>query len=263
MIKKSYKYKLYGAILGDLCGQPYELQKYDKEITIHNPDSHITDDTIMTLATAYAIMNDLTFERAYKRFGEMYTDENKGLGYGSNFKNWINEPLGGLNYSFGNGCLMRISPIMYSSDNEQVLDMMIGASCYNSHAHIKSYETCLKLKDLYLGKGTVTSLVDIKPFNKFEVCAEPTFEFIKDLYNNMIFSMSAYTLSGNKNLLHDTIIKTVECKGDTDTNASIIGELTNYYTCGISESDVEYVENKLRSVDPFLLDILQDFNSVF
>lgn len=259
-MKKDYKYKLYGAILGDLCGQPYEFPvmraKYSEAI-IHNPYSHITDDTIMTLATAYAIMHNLTFEQVYKEFGKKYNDEANGLGYGSGFKEWINKPLGELNYSYGNGCLMRMSPIMYVTDNEKLMDMMIAASCYNSHAHPTSYETCLKLKDLYLWdkKGCyVDADVEILPFKRFKVTAEPTFEFIKKVHNNMLSQLIS---------LQDCILMAVNCGGDTDTNASIIGELANSHTCSISKEDAVYVEYKLSLVDPFLVEILKEFNEKF
>ena len=58
MIKKN---KLYGAILGDLAGQPYEFPILThfpdiKDINLHNPNSVFTDDTLMTLATAKSIM---------------------------------------------------------------------------------------------------------------------------------------------------------------------------------------------------------------
>lgn len=54
----SYKYKLYGAILGDLAGQPYEFNYKGNfnEFNIHDKKSNFTDDTIMTLATAKAIL---------------------------------------------------------------------------------------------------------------------------------------------------------------------------------------------------------------
>jgi ADP-ribosylglycohydrolase len=266
-MKKDYKYKLYGAILGDLCGQPFEfpvMRANYSDAIIHNPDSHITDDTIMTLATAYAIMNNLTFEKVYKEFGKKYTDEANGLGYGSGFKEWIDKPLGELNWSYGNGCLMRMSPIMYVTDNEMLMDLMIAASCYNSHAHPTSYETCLHLKDMYCGDIPATSLMEITPFKRFEVTAEPTIEFIGKMYNNMVFKLSPMTILGKTtDLLKETILETVKCGGDTDTNASIIGELVNFYTEGITEEDAEYVENKLRQVDPFLFEILKEFNEKY
>ena len=149
---------------------------------------------------------------------------------------------------------MRMSPIMYVTDNEKLMDMMIAASSYNSHAHPTSYESCLKLKDLYLWDDPLVSDVEILPFKRFEVTAEPTIEFIEKLHNNMITQMRS---------VQSCILLAVNCGGDTDTNASIIGELVNHYAEGITKEDADYVEYKLSLVDPFLVEILKEFNEKF
>lgn len=250
---RKVKYKLYGAILGDLCGQPMELQRYNGQVIIHNPDSHITDDTVMTLATAYAIMNGLTFETVYKAFGKIYTDEKNGLGYGAGFKEWIDKPLGVLNESYGNGCLMRMSPIIYASKNVTEMEFLIAASCYCSHSHIKSYESCIKLMGLYNGDFESHAQPIIK-FKKFEVTSEPTYQFIENLFFNKWESELMTT--------QECILKSIECGGDTDTNASIIGELVNYWNDDITDEDVTYVDSKLKEF-PELLNILKQFNEKY
>lgn len=237
--------KLYGAILGDLCGQPYEFPimvgPYTN-VNIHNPISVITDDTLMTLATANAMLEDITFEEAYKDMGLRYPGDH----YGSAFKQWINDPIGTIGKSYGNGCLMRISPLMYLNDTNEIKLKVID-SCICSHMNTISISSCLDLIDLYksaryrlwmrLGR-------EIVPFDRFKVKADDTFNFVKTCYNESL-------------TLHEAIITAVECGGDTDTNASIVGELMNYTWNGITDSDIIYVESKL---DKYLLDILQKFN---
>lgn len=80
--------KLYGAILGDLAGQPYEyhFEGDFSDFNIHNPNSHITDDTIMTLASADAVLHNIPFAEAYRAWYLMYPDDK--YGYGDNFKAW-------------------------------------------------------------------------------------------------------------------------------------------------------------------------------
>lgn len=243
-------HKLYGAILGDLCGQPFEFPPMKGpyiNVDIHNPNSDFTDDTIMTLATAYALLNDISFEKAYKLFGKIYYGDH----YGKNFKTWIYKPYGILNDSIGNGALMRVSPIMYVSNNQLEIDMLLAASCYNSHANVDSYNTCLALKDLYSNKYDISYMNNVIPFTKFESTVISTYNFIENLFG--------YSL---KNGLTSTesIIKAVECGGDTDTNASIIGELMNYIKNDLTIDDINYVESKL---DPFLLDVLKEFNEKY
>jgi len=247
----SNKNKLYGAILGDLCGQPFEFAGhtgYNKPITIRNEDSNITDDTLMTLATAYAILNNVTYEVAYKYFGKKYTNSN--IGYGHNFAQWLYRPIGEKLNSWGNGCLMRCSPIFYAfEDNEIMRHANIAASCLNSHDCFESVEACLNLDKLYFEfDNEHKPFADIPTkFERFEVKSTPTFEFIEKVFGHTISTELA-------------ILKAVECGGDTDTNASIVGELSNFHYNDLTEKDIEYVESKL---DPFLLNVLHTFNERF
>jgi ADP-ribosylglycohydrolase len=80
-------YKLYGAILGDLAGQPYEFPPMKgpyNNVDLHNPKAHITDDTIMTLASADHIMygerDKLSISQYYKWWGNMYPEAGYGKG---------------------------------------------------------------------------------------------------------------------------------------------------------------------------------------
>lgn len=261
MESKNYKYKLYGAILGDLCGQPFEYptrEPKDINPTIHNPNSHITDDSLLTLATAFALMNNITFEAAYKHFAKNFMDKNNTYGFGSRFIEWTLKPLGSISYSNGNGCLMRISPIIYANIDDVNMDMMIGASVYNSHANVDSYNACINLKNLYLYKYKHV-YQHVEPFTKIETNATKTIDTITKIYHNTLTTDN----NNSNDILTNAILNTVKLGGDTDTNASIIGELINYDTQGISDEDANYVENKLLEIDDLLLNIIKDFNQIF
>ena len=87
----------------------------------------------------------------------------------------------------------------------------------------------------------------IKPFTKFVVKADGTIDYIEKLYWGALST-------------HEAILKAVKSGGDTDTNASIIGELMNYTYNDITKRDVLYVESKL---DDYLLGILKAFNEKY
>lgn len=242
------KNKLYGAILGDLCGQPYEFKyKGDfSEFKMHNSESKFTDDTLMTLATAKSLIEDKTFEECYKEIGLKY----QGDYYGAKFKEWLKSDKGCFGNSFGNGCLMRLSPIMYINDKTLSANLVVE-SCLCSHLNPVSIIASCKLFDLYqesgLRKHASKYKPDIKSFEKFEVSADKTIKFIE----------SAYWIT---NSTHKTIEKVIKCGGDTDTNASIIGELMNYTFNDLNQKDIDYVRSKL---DSYLLEILDKFNEKY
>ena len=52
---------MYGAILGDMIGAPYEFDRGDKtkEFPLFCKHSHFTDDSVMTVAVAGALLNTI------------------------------------------------------------------------------------------------------------------------------------------------------------------------------------------------------------
>ena len=101
---------MMGAIIGDIVGSVYEWHNIKtKEFPLFREDCFFTDDTVMTVAVAEAVMNGGKrddFIDAMKKYGRMYPDS----GYGGRFGAWLlsddREPYN----SFGNGSAMRVSP---------------------------------------------------------------------------------------------------------------------------------------------------------
>lgn len=245
--------KLYGAILGDLAGQPYEY-KYEgdfSEFNIHDERSVVTDDTILTLATAaYMLGRYESFEDAYRQLGQKYYHLNC---FGKGFKEWLSTPYGTVNNSWGNGCLMRVSPCMMVNNIPKSLELSI-ASCMTSHAHYESVMALIKLNHLYFKEAryrrSCYPFRDKREYIKsgFFVDAKTTISIVENIY----LSTDRYVINA--------IEETVKIGGDTDTNASIVGELMNHTFKTLKPIDMDYVESKL---DSFLLDILYAFNKKF
>ena len=91
---------MYGAILGDMIGSPYEFDMGDKTkvFLLFSSRSHFTDDTVMTLAVAEGFMNALEQDSnaddnlikeciitSMKKYGHRYPD----AGYGARFGMWL------------------------------------------------------------------------------------------------------------------------------------------------------------------------------
>lgn len=114
---------MIGAIVGDMIGSPYELNTVMEvgsvgwEPLFHPTLSKFTDDTVLTMATADAILfasscnNDLPqdklFANRYKEWALKYPNR----GYGGTFWSWANQDLDIKNTSYADGCMMRCSPI--------------------------------------------------------------------------------------------------------------------------------------------------------
>jgi ADP-ribosylglycohydrolase len=81
--------------------------------------STFTDDTVMTLATAEALMSGRDYAKTYRRFGRRYP----GCGYGGMFVQWLESQTIEPYNSWGNGSAMRVSPVGFACETaEQVMD---------------------------------------------------------------------------------------------------------------------------------------------
>lgn len=122
---------MLGAIIGDICGSYYEhspVKDYDFELL--RDISNFTDDSVLTVATANAILTNTSYAINYKNFGKLHIHR----GFGRNFISWIEKGNKPYN-SFGNGSAMRVSPIGYMFDTieETLLEAKKSAECTHNH----------------------------------------------------------------------------------------------------------------------------------
>ena len=102
---------MFGAILGDIVGSPYEFDRGRKvkDFPLFRESSMFTDDTVMTIAVAEAFMEagqEVTDEEIkallisnMRRWGRKYPY----AGYGMRFSIWLAEPRPKPYGSYGNG----------------------------------------------------------------------------------------------------------------------------------------------------------------
>ena len=112
---------MYGAILGDIIGSPYEFDRGDKtkNFPLFSRYSTFTDDTVMTIAVASAFMDTgLDEDKAkilkriatsLKHFASIYPH----AGYGGRFRWWLHSNTLEPYNSFGNGSAMRVSSVAW------------------------------------------------------------------------------------------------------------------------------------------------------
>ena len=116
---------MYGAILGDIVGSPYEFDCNNykaKDFPLFSRRSDFTDDTVMTLAVAKALLSSrgqddtavkAALVREMQQLGRAYPDR----GYGTHFGGWLYEDDPQPYQSYGNGSAMRVSPAAWLAKN--------------------------------------------------------------------------------------------------------------------------------------------------
>jgi ADP-ribosylglycohydrolase len=108
-----------GAIAGDIIGSVYErhnVKTVDFDLFCHK--SRFTDDSVLTLATMDALLNQRNYTESYQLFGRNYPHR----GYGGNFRSWIRSENPEPYNSFANGSAMRVSPVgWYGNSIDEVM----------------------------------------------------------------------------------------------------------------------------------------------
>ena len=132
---------MYGAILGDIIGSPYEFDMggKTKEFPLFSSRSVFTDDTVMTIAVAEAFLNapddkDVIRQRltdSMQKWGRRYP----GAGYGVRFSGWLEIKEPKPYNSFGNGSAMRVSSVAWLYNDLETVRRMARLSAEVTHNH--------------------------------------------------------------------------------------------------------------------------------
>ena len=126
---------MLGAIIGDIVGSRFEWHNHrSKRFKLFTADCFFTDDTVMTLAVAQAILeaagdyknlSQLTIKHMQK-IGRRYPD----CGYGGMFATWMFSDQPQPYNSFGNGAAMRVSACGFAATSLQ--EAQPGAESHRS-----------------------------------------------------------------------------------------------------------------------------------
>ena len=228
---------MYGAILGDIIGSPYEFDMGDKakNFPLFSEKSYFTDDTIMTIAVAEAFMDAPDDEdeirqrliQSMQKWGHRYP----GAGYGARFICWLALKDATPYYSFGNGSAMRVSSVAWLYDDLDTVRRMARLSAEVSHNHpegIKGAEATAAA--IFLAR-TGNSKAEIKAYIENEFCYDlsrtcdeirPNYYHVESCQETVPEAITAF-LEGES--FEDVIRNAVSLGGDCDTLTCIAGSI--------------------------------------
>ncbi|MCL2737139.1 MAG: ADP-ribosylglycohydrolase family protein [Propionibacteriaceae bacterium] len=248
---------MLGAIIGDIVGSPFEGgPAVSKDFPLFSARSHATDDTVMTIAVADALLRDASappFVDALKEWGRRYPD----AGYGLRFLLWVMSAERSPYGSWGNGSAMRVSPCAwYATSLEQAEDLARRSACVThdhpegirgaqatagaiylarsqaSHAQIREYVRTTHGYDLS------RSLDEIRASSSFDESCRGT----------VPEALTAYLDSSG---FLDAVRNAVSIGGDTDTLAAITGAIAEAeygVPASVATQALDALDERMRGV---------------
>ena len=110
---------MFGAILGDIIGQPYEFDRghKTKEFPLFSKHPHFTDDSVMTIAICDGILkagldaDENTMKTSMITSMQLWGHKYPHAGYGGRFYQWLAMENTKPYNSWGNGSAMRVASV--------------------------------------------------------------------------------------------------------------------------------------------------------
>ena len=133
---------MIGAILGDMIGAPYEFDRSPKtkEFPLFGPGTEFTDDSVMTVAVAEALLDAsggsddeirAALVSSMRKWGGRYPC----AGYGARFYGWLRAKDPGPYGSYGNGSAMRVSAAGWLYDTVEETRRIARLTAEVTHNH--------------------------------------------------------------------------------------------------------------------------------
>lgn len=250
---------MYGAILGDIIGSPFEFDRGDKtkDFKLFSRRSHFTDDSVMTLAVCEALLKvgqDATVKEiedavisSMQSWGRRYPHE----GYGGYFRRWLAARHPEPYNSFGNGSAMRVSAAGWLYDSLEKTRVVAKATANVTHNHPEGIKGAEATASAIFMARNGSSKEEIKKYieNEFHYDLNRTLDEIRPSFHmdetcqkTVPEAIIAFLEARD---FEDAIRNAVSLGGDTDTLGAITGSIAEAYF-GISETLISECRNRIN-----------------
>ncbi|MBN1532539.1 MAG: ADP-ribosylglycohydrolase family protein [Spirochaetes bacterium] len=246
---------MIGAIIGDIAGSPYERHNIKTtDFPLFGPRSRFTDDTVLTVATAEAILRGGDYRDFYREYYRRYPD----AGYGGFFRQWgaarDPAPYG----SFGNGSAMRVSPVGFACATLEETLREAARSAAVTHDHpegirgAQAVASAVFLARSGAGKDAIRDY--IAGTFRYDLSADidwlrKHYTFDVSCQGSVPQAIIAFLRSRD---FEDAVRIAVSIGGDSDTIACMCGGIAQAHygsvPAGITEEAMKRLDGKLRDV---------------
>jgi ADP-ribosylglycohydrolase len=254
---------MIGAIAGDIIGSIYEHQPIKtKDFPLFADHCRFTDDTVLTIAVAHAILTGKSYLQALVEIGRKYP----GAGYGGSFIHWLFSDNPKPYNSWGNGAAMRVSPVGFAFTNEDAVLRHAKMTAEVSHNHPEGIKGARAVAlGVFLakngaGKDALRSRISEQfgyDLNRTVEDIRPNYRFDVSCQKTVPEAVIAFLDSDS---YEDAVRNAVSLGGDSDTLACITGGIADAFYGGVGEAVEKQVEKRLP---PDLLKIVREFQNLY
>lgn len=260
---------MIGAIVGDIVGSRFEFFGIkSKEFDLFTKQCEFTDDTVMSVAMAFALRHydedfgcegfKKTLVTSMHVFGELYPN----CGYGNKFELWVRRKETKPYNSFGNGSAVRVSPVAWYATSLEEAEAFAKASAEVTHNHPEGIKGAQAIAGAIFLARTGKTKEEIREYvSKYynidftldEI--RPTYSFSETCQGSVPQALEAFFESTD---FEDAIRNAVSLGGDSDTIAAMTGSIAEAYygvPKKIKEKALGFLDKRLKvEVNQFLRD---------
>jgi ADP-ribosylglycohydrolase len=239
---------MIGAIAGDIIGSAYEHRPIKrKDFPLFSPGSTFTDDSVLTIAVAKAILTGTPYRDALLELGRKYP----GAGYGGAFFHWLFTPDPRPYNSWGNGSAMRVSPVGFAFDTVEEVLAEARKTAEVTHNHpegIKGAQaTALAVFLARTGKGKEEIRKEIQSRFGYDLGRtvgriRPAYSFDVSCHGTVPEAIISFLDSDS---YEDAVRNAVSLGGDSDTLACITGGIAQAFYGEVPPHIVQQVRDVL------------------
>lgn len=262
---------MIGAIIGDIIGSRFERRRNNiktKEFDLFTPYNRFTDDSVLSIAIAKAILEAkddqeelrVSTIRYLLRYGQHYPH----CGFGGGFKKWLwlqdPQPYG----SFGNGAAMRVGACGLAADSlSEALSLaeIVTAVTHNHPEGIKGAKATAAAVFL-ANQGSPMEEIEAYihqhyyPMNFTLDEIREDYCFDVSCQGTVPYAIKAFLESKD---FEDAIRNAISIGGDSDTIGAITGSMAEAYY----DVPLQIREQALTYLDPPLVNTLQAFEATY
>ncbi|UBF26616.1 ADP-ribosylglycohydrolase family protein [Kovacikia minuta CCNUW1] len=254
---------MLGAIAGDIIGSVYERDNTKtKNFLLFRAESRFTDDTVLTVAIADAILNRSDYTDSLKRYHQRFPH----VGYGGTFNAWAGSSSREPYNSWGNGSAMRVSPVAYAFEDLAAVLQEAQRTAAVTHNHPEGIKGAQAVAAAIFWARTGCSKAEIKTsvestfgydLSKSLDEIRPTYRFDVSCQGSVPQAITAFLEATD---FEDAIRNAVSIGGDSDTIACIAGSIAEAFYQGVPEPIKDEIIIRL---DQRLYDVVEAFQAQY